>query len=699
MYSVMSAPLTNQILNLMKNMFTKISLLLLALLSFSSCDNDDYSEDAIEIATCDDGIMNGTETGVDCGGSCAPCAVPVTPGRRAELYVTNTNSADPSIFKYSISGDSLVTFTTTSTDAEGIYYDANSDLLVQASAMPTGVLQAFSGTSTLDTSTLTSSFTSSADLTAPREIAVIGNNYVVSDNTNNTFYVYTLNGSSFSLSATVDIQFPVWGIAFRGNDLYAVVDGPGSNELAVFEDFITNATTGTLNPSKRVTIEGIVRTHGLTYDGTDDVLIMTDIGSAADANNDGGFHVIADFSTKFDALSDGEVLPLSMQIRVAGSNTTMGNPIDVAYDSETDAIYISEVGNGKVLGFTDIGSGGNISPSFSKDLAGASSIYFSSDETDGQTGMESMTKTTNLYATSTADGNITVYNGSGSLINTIMSGATGAEGIYYSALQDILIQGARTPTAGLQYFDMFSTAGANTTADFTAVANSNLTSPREIAVYGNKVVVSDNVSGMLLVYSYSGSSFTLVNSFTPDFVDLTGTLRSVWGITFKGNDLLAVIDGPGSNQLAIYEDFLTANTTNGSISATKTIGISGIVRTHGIDYSEADDVLVMTNIGLAAGGALDGGIHVVQNFSALLANTANGGTIATSNQTIIQGAATLMNNPIDVAYDSKTKTVFVADVAQGAIYGYTNALTQGANIAPSINNTLTAAASIYLYNN
>ncbi|MBK8493398.1 MAG: hypothetical protein IPL49_21600 [Saprospirales bacterium] len=32
-----------------------------------------YSCKDEEIATCDDGIMNGDETGIDCGGTCAPC--------------------------------------------------------------------------------------------------------------------------------------------------------------------------------------------------------------------------------------------------------------------------------------------------------------------------------------------------------------------------------------------------------------------------------------------------------------------------------------------------------------------------------------------------------------------------------------------------------------------------------------------------
>lgn len=50
-------------------------LSLCAIAVLSSCNNDD---DAMAMATCSDGIMNGTETGVDCGGSCAPCEVATT---------------------------------------------------------------------------------------------------------------------------------------------------------------------------------------------------------------------------------------------------------------------------------------------------------------------------------------------------------------------------------------------------------------------------------------------------------------------------------------------------------------------------------------------------------------------------------------------------------------------------------------------
>ena len=482
------------------------------------------------------------------------------------------------------------------------------------------------------------------------------------------------------------MSFPVWGITFKGDDLYAVVDTTG--DLAVYYDFLSNATNGVLRPLKRVTIEGIVRTHGITYDGTDDVMVLTDIGDAADANTDGGFHIISDFSSKFDALSDGELLPIGMQVRVAGSSTLMGNPIDVAYDSETDAVYVSEIGNGKVLGFTSIGSGGNLTPSFNKDLAMASSIQFSSDETDGNVGDSSEARATRLYATSTADGNVTVYDGSGALVKTVATGSDATEGIYYNAMNDAIIQASRSGMA-LEYYGSFAavTDLANIVSDFAGGAE--LASPREIAVFGNKVVVSSNTENKFYVYEYNGSSFSLLNTFDAGF--------DTWGITFMGNTLLAVVDN--TSDLAVYENFLTDFSADGAITPSKRITIDGIIRTHGVDYSEADDVLVMTDIGDATDTNTDGAFQVTQDFAAKLEAVDNGGTLALSDQTRVAGSLTEMGNPIDVAYDHKTKTVFVAEIGNGKVLAFSDALNASGNIAPAVSNDLTSAASIYLYNN
>lgn len=57
----------------MKKLF--LSSFVIAALFISSCSKDD-SSDPVAI-TCNDGIQNGNETGIDCGGSCEPCAVQV----------------------------------------------------------------------------------------------------------------------------------------------------------------------------------------------------------------------------------------------------------------------------------------------------------------------------------------------------------------------------------------------------------------------------------------------------------------------------------------------------------------------------------------------------------------------------------------------------------------------------------------------
>ena len=530
-------------MRLSNRLFLKLGILPLAFVFAVSCSDDDDAMTAID--TCSDGIMNGDETEIDCGGTmCAPCNNGTPLGRRSELYVTS--NATGNITKYSVSGDSLITFSTPSSAAEGIYYDAASDLLVQASRSNLQ-LEAYSDISTfMADASLAPAYTGGADLESPRELAVNGSTYVVSDNGSNKFFVYSKNGDIFSLVNTVELNFPVWGITFKGNDLYAVVDT--TNDLAVFYDFVNSSEDGMMSPSKRVSIEGIVRTHGITYDGTDDVLVMTDIGDAANTADDGGFHIIDNFSDKFDALSDGEMITLGMQTRVAGPSTRLGNPIDVAYDSQDNTVYISEVGNGTVLGFTSIGNGGDLAPTYMKDLAGASSIYFSSDETDGNFGSATPMGSlrTELYTTNNANGNINIYNASGMLTKTITSSSTATEGIFYSGANDVLIQASRSDLM-LAYYNSFSnlSSGAVNTADFSS--NADLTSPREIAVKGNRVVVSDNAMHKFFVYSFDGSAFTLENTVTPGF--------NVWGITFKGDDLLAVVDG--SSDLAIFNDFLS----------------------------------------------------------------------------------------------------------------------------------------------
>jgi len=60
----------------MKHSIAKFSLGLAIVAVLFSCSKDDSMTPNPQAVTCDDGIQNGDETGVDCGGSaCAPCAV------------------------------------------------------------------------------------------------------------------------------------------------------------------------------------------------------------------------------------------------------------------------------------------------------------------------------------------------------------------------------------------------------------------------------------------------------------------------------------------------------------------------------------------------------------------------------------------------------------------------------------------------
>lgn len=47
-------------------------------LFFASCSSDDEGGELPVVATCDDGTMNGDETGIDCGGSCTPCETAIS---------------------------------------------------------------------------------------------------------------------------------------------------------------------------------------------------------------------------------------------------------------------------------------------------------------------------------------------------------------------------------------------------------------------------------------------------------------------------------------------------------------------------------------------------------------------------------------------------------------------------------------------
>ena len=343
----------------LKTTIKLFSTLALTSIAFTSCSDDD-----------DNNIVNpDNETTVS-----------------TRLYTSN--NADGNITYYDVTDMASISATTLITGslaADGIYYDGNSDTVIQASRSGLA-LEGFENATTLASgSTISAAISGTADMLNPRELAVNGNFYVVADTEDvdgdettpdGRLFIYEKSGDAFTLRNTITTDFKLWGIVFNDSNLYAVVDA--TNELAVFTNFLSNSTDATVSASKRIAIEGIVRTHGITYDVATDTAVLTDIADAAVAT-DGGFHVISNFTTKLNATADGDTLALSNQVRVAGTNTVLGNPVDVAYDSETETVFIAEAANGKILAFNNIGTGGNITPVVNNDLVSASAVYLSKD--------------------------------------------------------------------------------------------------------------------------------------------------------------------------------------------------------------------------------------------------------------------------------------------------------------------------------
>ncbi|MDN3595504.1 hypothetical protein [Zunongwangia endophytica] len=319
-----------------------------------------------------------------------------------------------------------------------------------------------------------------------------------------------------------------------------------------------------------------------------------------------------------------------------------------------------------------------------------------SDDDDGLGEMPTNTsETAYLYATS-HNGSVTRYDLNSSEMTTYETSSDDTEGIYYDGNDDSFTIVSRSSTslesyAGIEMLD----TGIDLNVDLDISSDSELESPRDIAVNGMFYVVADNADvdgddstadGRFFIYTKTSSGFQLRNVVTVDF--------KVWGIEFVGDDLYAVVDT--TNKLAILDDFVAMNTTDAEVSATKTVEIEGIIRTHGLDYDGG--TMVMTDIG-DAGSDDDGAFHVITNFDSKLSATMDGGMIELNDQMRVGGNNTNLGNPVNVSYDAASDMVFIAELANGGgkVLAFDEASTASGNKSPQINNTLSGASAVYYY--
>ncbi|CAD0009938.1 hypothetical protein [Flavobacterium chungangense] len=332
----------------MKNLFiTSVFLVLL----FTSCDNNDSN---------DNNSVKAEST-----------------------LVTSSNTSGKITYMDLLSTTSTVkSFTIASLDAEGISYNSESDAVIVASRS-NNKLETYSGIKsaikagtdnlTLSLSSLTGEFTNARETAVSGDIVVVAQDQLASNGMVNKLFVYKKSPTGFALQKTFTTDFKLWGIHINGNDLYAVVDLTG--DIVLFKNFMSNVS-GTIAATKRVTIAGLVRTHGITYSASDDVMILTDVASAS-SGTDGGLVVIKNFSSVFNSTAAAGTIALTNQIRVYGSNSLLGNPVDVAYDNVTKKIYVAERLNagGEVLTYSFPTTSGDFAPVNVRAEAGVTSVF------------------------------------------------------------------------------------------------------------------------------------------------------------------------------------------------------------------------------------------------------------------------------------------------------------------------------------
>jgi hypothetical protein len=189
----------------------------------------------------------------------------------------------------------------------------------------------------------------------------------------NKLYLYQRTGAGFTLLKSFNTDFKLWGIHMDGNDLYAVADLTG--DIVLFKNFTANAS-GAITATKRVTIEGLARTHIITYSSSDDVMILTDVASAT-SSTDGGLVIIKNFSSVFSSTTNSGTIAVGNQVRIYGPNSLLGNPVDVAYDNVTKNIYVAERLNagGQVLTYTYPAASGDATPVNVRVEVGVTSIF------------------------------------------------------------------------------------------------------------------------------------------------------------------------------------------------------------------------------------------------------------------------------------------------------------------------------------
>ena len=583
---------------------------------------------------------------------------------RTGLFVSNTANPGINIYQPSLADiNQTISIETDQADGNGVVVDEASDVMFQLSRA-TSTIKVFNYASSVKGSAIPSASFTDPGMVSGREIAYDAANDIlyVADHDAGVSAILAYHNAS-TLSGTVSptrvlsLNGRPWGISYdAANDrMYVAKD---ITDMYQTYDNISTAASGMLMPTTETALTGMTRVHGIHYNEASDILFVTEITAASGAgfDTDGGIHIIENAST---VVAGNPSMIMADRI-IAGPNTLLGNPVDVDYNPANTTILIAEkTKGGFILGF-DLNDSGDVTPTIARTYAVPEDIYYAA--TSGK-----------LYASNTANPGVAVFqDGFAGWINApemIASGQVDGNGIIYDETNDYILQLSRA-TATVKVFDGMN----NLVNSFTDPA---ITSGREIAL--------DKVNSILYIASNSDSKILAYD----DPYSLNGTVSASrvlnlngqpWGITYdQVNDRLFV----AKDVTDAFQVYNNPASLDGTVSPDSEISITGATRVHGITYSPILDVLVVTEIGAASGGAfnMDGGYYLIGGVSGAIAS---GATSLTPTRTVI-GTNTKMGNPVDVAIDDRDggHYIYIAEKTNGGSLLIFDAAATG-DVAPDL---------------
>ncbi|GGF55291.1 YncE family protein [Alteromonas lipolytica] len=441
-----------------------------------------------------------------------------------------------------------------------------------------------------------------------------------------------------------------------------------------------------------------VNLHGIVYHAQSDLLVVSDVGDAAVAD-DGQLFVI-----NGAAMADGNIQPAR---QISGPMSMLGNPVDIILSGTT--LRVAEKSNDAILIFTNIfdGADGDIAPALAtatskpESLAQVMPMMMAMDASDNaltSATINGIVVSSNPATEGPATGQINQYSAvlSSMLANfdagmsiesvtldafgdgavtfddpaTSMGGvllinrlASMRKGDSYSMSQDHMIMGASTGLVTPKGADVSSTHG------LVFVAELNATTPG-IKVFSS--CASGDVAPLItLVASNGARPWDVDYDAQTDraFVALTnGTVAVFDEVTRKLMNGMTTVNG---------ENRLITPAMNGTAVAAPT-------NIHGIDYDAQSDSLVISDVGSAA-SATDGKLYVIP-----AAGLANG---LSDMSVMIAGPNSMLGNPVDLMLSNGH--AYVAEKSNNVIMRFDNILNSASgDIAPDFTMSHTAPESV-----